>query len=111
MHTRKLSILHIAITVGMLSDAHLVVAIEPERNDQVVDGYHKDLFMDGGSRLTSRKTFPAAESLDLTYEYFAGKDLEKTKRIQSGNELGTNGILSYPDGWVALASQASPVFF
>ena len=61
-------------------------------------GYYKDLFMSGGVRLSSRKILPAAESLGLSYEYYAGKDQAKQNELFSGSEIDTNGILLYPDG-------------
>ena len=39
--------------------------------------------MSSGVNLSSRKTLPAAESLGLSYEYYAGKDAE----IQTDVEL------------------------
>ncbi|MDE0736814.1 MAG: hypothetical protein OSB47_13400 [Pirellulaceae bacterium] len=61
-------------------------------------GFYKDLFMSGGVRLSSRKTLPAAESLGLSYEYYAGKDEAKQKELFSGSPADTNGVLLYPDG-------------
>ena len=39
-------------------------------------GFYKDVFMSGGVRLSSRKVLPAAETLKLSYEYYAGKDAD-----------------------------------
>ena len=61
-------------------------------------GFYKDLFMSSGVNLSSRKTLPAAESLGLSYEYYAGKDTEIQTRLYSGSEQDTNGVLLYPDG-------------
>ena len=61
-------------------------------------GFYKDLFMSGGARLSSRKTLPAAESLGLSYEYYAGKDEAKQNELFSGSPADTNGVLLYPDG-------------
>ncbi|MBT5020864.1 MAG: cyanophycinase [Planctomicrobium sp.] len=38
------------------------------------EGYYKDIFMDGGVRLSSKKRLLAAESLGLSYEHYADKD-------------------------------------
>ena len=45
--------------------------------EKPASGFYKDVFMSGGVRLSSRKVLPAAESLKLSYEYYAGKDAEK----------------------------------
>lgn len=70
------------------------------------DGYYKDLFMDGGVRLTSRRTLPASAALGITMEYFASNgtndlNLQDTLTQTSlfiGNENDSNGVLLYPDG-------------
>ena len=61
-------------------------------------GFYKDLFMSGGVKLRSRKTLPAADSLQLSYEYYAGKDAAKQKELLTGSKTDTNGVLLYPDG-------------
>lgn len=72
-------------------------------------GFYKDLFMDGGIRLTSRKDLPAARRLDLSMEFFAsskGKEasdftLQDTliqTALFTGSKDDTNGVLLYPDG-------------
>lgn len=62
------------------------------------EGSYKDLFMSGGVNLSSRRRLPAAESLGLCYEYYAGKDASKQNEIISGCPGDTNGALLYPDG-------------
>ena len=62
------------------------------------EGFYKDIFMDGGISLTSRKTLAAAESLDLSYELYAGKNAELQQHLFAGNEHDANGVLLYPDG-------------
>lgn len=61
-------------------------------------GFYKDIFMSSGKNLTSRKVLPAAESLGLTYEYYAGSDAARQNHLLIGNEADENGILLYPDG-------------
>jgi hypothetical protein len=61
-------------------------------------GFYKDLFMSSGVNLSSRKSLPAAESLGLSYEYYAGKDAEIQNRLMTGDQHDTNGVLLYPDG-------------
>ncbi|MBT5597373.1 MAG: hypothetical protein HOJ62_01960 [Planctomycetaceae bacterium] len=61
-------------------------------------GFYKDLFMSSGVNLSSRKSLPAAESLGLSYEYYAGKDAEIQNRLMTGEQHDTNGVLLYPDG-------------
>ena len=62
------------------------------------EGFYKDLWMDSGARLSSRKKLFAAESLGLSYEYYAGKDTETQNRILHGTLEDANGVLLYPDG-------------
>jgi len=74
-------------------------------------GYYKDIFMDSGIYLTSRKFLPAAKALNLSIEKFVSashKIADSTKVIQvdtviqtmllGGYPLDENGILLYPDG-------------
>ena len=69
-------------------------------------GYYKDVFMNGGINLSSRRTLPSTRSLGLTMEYFATaptakmtkKDTLLQERIFSGYSGDTNGPLLYPDG-------------
>lgn len=62
------------------------------------EGYYKDIFMDSGVSLSSRRRLPSAESLGLSYELYAGKDAEKQRELLVGTEEDTNGVLLYPDG-------------
>jgi len=72
-------------------------------------GYYKDVFMDGGIRLTSMERLPAADLLDLSIEHFASTRYTSTfpptkrdsviqDRLFIGSETDLNGILLYPDG-------------
>lgn len=67
--------------------------------------FYKDVFLDAGISLTSRKTLAAAEYLGLSVEGisfpYAGassKDQAIQTAIVSGNSDDTNGRLLYPDG-------------
>ena len=76
----------------------LTVATPAVAQQSASTGFYKDLFMSGGVNLSSRKTLPAAESLELSYEYYAGKDVALQNRLMAGNDQDTNGVLLYPDG-------------
>lgn len=78
-------------------------------NSLFSQGYYKDIYMDGGIKLTSRTDLPAARRLDLSIEHFiTGKDTPESplthqdtilqKQIFSGSEIDLNGVLLYPDG-------------
>lgn len=62
------------------------------------DGFYQDIFMSGGSNLTSRKRLYAAESLGLGYEYYAGADAYRQNQLLVGSAVDENGVLLYPDG-------------
>lgn len=72
-------------------------------------GYYKDIFMDGGIKLTSREDLPAARRLGMTIEHFiSGKDTPESpltlqdtlmqQMIFCGSDIDQNGVLLYPDG-------------
>ena len=63
-----------------------------------IEGYYKDIFMDGGVSLTSRTSLSAAESLGLTLEYLATSDEAIQTDLMIGTGYDTNGVLLYPDG-------------
>ncbi|MFT4690846.1 MAG: cyanophycinase [Limisphaerales bacterium] len=68
------------------------------KSEHRAEGFYKDIFMDGGVNLSSRKQLPAAESLGLSYELYAGKDADKQRALISGSAWDENGVLLYPDG-------------
>lgn len=82
--------------------SHACVDVYPDSSNATrvteVDGFYKDIFMSGGANLTSRKTLHAAESLGLTYEYYAGKDPVQQNKLLIGTADDENGLLLYPDG-------------
>ena len=69
-------------------------------------GYYKELFMNGGIALTSRRTLPAADALGLKMEFFASATGEKISAVDTltqqqifcGYSEDSNGWLLYPDG-------------
>ena len=70
-------------------------------------GYYKDVFVDGGLRLTSRTDLPSARVLGLETEVFvSAKKKENYTRLDTllqeqcfgGSALDENGVLLYPDG-------------
>ena len=67
--------------------------------------YYKDVFLDAGIALTSRKSLAAATYLNLSLEGISfpyakatSSDQEMQSRILSGDEEDVNGRLLYPDG-------------
>lgn len=71
------------------------------------EGYYKDVFMDGGVYLSSRKDLPATRALGLTLENVRGASKNKDQFYGDtlaqdaafvGTELDINGVLLYPDG-------------
>ena len=62
------------------------------------EGFYKDIFMNGGVNLSSRRSLPAAESAGFSYELYAGRDADKQRELIAGNDFDNNGVLLYPDG-------------
>jgi len=96
-----------ALAVLMMLPVNTEAKKREKRSNVPIDkGYYKDVFMDGGIYLTSRKTLPAADALGLSMEFFASapnKELSATDtliqtNIMVGNAEDTNGWLLYPDG-------------
>ncbi len=70
-------------------------------------GYYKDVFVDGGMRLSSRADLPSARVLGLQMEVFmsakklkdyTSMDTLLQEQCFSGSTIDENGILLYPDG-------------
>ena len=81
--------------------------LEPIPTDVPLQGFYKDLFMDGGIALTSRTTLPVVSYLGLSMEYYAscsdvdfmsGIDTTIQTSVMSHNDQDENGCLLYPDG-------------
>lgn len=98
----KKQILSIALAFAAISA--LCGEAFPQNNAK---GYYKDIYMDGGVRLTSKKDLPVARYLGLSLEKILSapvtKDLTDADTLfQSlafiGSPEDENGILLYPDG-------------
>jgi hypothetical protein len=70
---------------------------------ETTPGFYKDLFMDSGVRLTTRRELPSADHLGLTMEYMALAENDEANRARQqqlliGDDTDSNGVLLYPDG-------------
>jgi len=72
--------------------------VNSPKGENRYDGFYKDIFMDSGKYLTSRKVLHAAESLSLSYEYYAGADQRKQNELMINSHYDPNGVLLFPDG-------------
>ena len=73
----------------------LLLAPAPAR---ATEGYYKDLFMDGGVKLTSRSKLAAADLLGLSYDVLATSSETTQKKMMVESTEDKNGCLLYPDG-------------
>jgi len=102
---------HKIIRLACLAKANIILfcLITFINNSLYSQGYYKDIFMNGGIKLTSRTDLPAARRLNLSIEHFiTGKDTPESplthqdtilqRQLFSGYESDINGILLYPDG-------------
>ena len=62
------------------------------------EGFHKDIFMDGGKALSGYKKLHAADMMGLTYDALATTDKATQNALMVGNPQDLNGALLYPDG-------------
>ncbi len=62
------------------------------------EGYYKDLFMDGGVKLTSRSSLAAADMLGLNYDVLATSSQTTQKKMMITSPDDKNGCLLFPDG-------------
>lgn len=75
-------------------------------NDTIINrSFYKDVFLDAGIELRSRKVLPAAkylglslECIDLPHSGYTKKDNDLQTSILSGDSMDLNGRLLYPDG-------------
>ncbi|MBO4571867.1 MAG: hypothetical protein J5699_08075 [Bacteroidales bacterium] len=65
--------------------------------DTLGRGYYKELFMDGGSYVTSRTTLPAVPYLGWEMDFMATDDSVFQRSIVIKNDIDNNGFLLYPD--------------
>ena len=71
----------IRIVIGALLLLSLSNGVYAQSTAESPPGFYKDLFMSSGVNLSSRRKLFAAESLGLSYEYYAGKDASIQNRI------------------------------
>ncbi len=62
------------------------------------EGYHKDIFMDGGKALSGYKKLHAADMMGLTYDVLATTDKASQNAVMVSSPDDKNGALLYPDG-------------
>lgn len=86
-------------TLPTISDFHLFDAIVQNRS------FYKDIFLDAGIALTSRKSLAAAqylglslEGVSLPYSSISATHKALQTAIISGDSMDLNGRLLYPDG-------------
>lgn len=96
------------ISLRTIASALAVIAISSSLQAQTPRGYYKDIFMDSGILLTSRRDLPTARSLGYSMEMFVsahpkygepltGLDTLIQTQVISGSALDENGVLLYPD--------------
>lgn len=71
------------------------------KTDEPNRSFYKDVFLDAGIGLTTRKQLPAVSYLGLSMEYIgfsASSDSTRQNQIIAGYESDNNGRLLYPDG-------------
>ena len=99
----------IATLFGLLSASDLQARSREKARAEVLTnsrGFYKEVFMDSGIGLTSRRQLSAANALGLSMEFFASASNEKLSKrdtllqndIFAGCKEDTNGRLLYPDG-------------
>ena len=94
------------LAIAMAASALFAAAQEKNAGTH---GYYKDVFMDAGINLTSKKDLPSTRFLGLSLEafisashdpvnYLSIMDTVIQKEMICGNPWDANGILLYPDG-------------
>ncbi len=66
---------------------------------QAAEGYHKDIFMDGGKSLSGYKKLRAADMMGLTYDVLATTDKATQNAVMVSSPADLNGALLFPDGY------------
>uniref|UniRef100_UPI0040579676 BPL-N domain-containing protein n=1 Tax=Alistipes sp. TaxID=1872444 RepID=UPI0040579676 len=109
---RRFTILCLALAfVGISMPTEALSRSKEKNRAEVVarsQGYYKDVFMDSGIALSSRRDLPSAPFLGLTMESFISSvnrhkpatklDTLLQAKVMCGCEEDTNGRLLYPDG-------------
>lgn len=75
--------------------------IKQIKTDEPNRSFYKDVFLDAGIGLTTRKQLPAVSYLGLSMErigFSASSDSGRQNQIIAGCEIDNNGRLLYPDG-------------
>lgn len=93
------------ITNQIIIAALLLISL-PLTAQNNTKGYYKDVFMDSGIQLTSKRDLPVTRYLGLTLESYISNDGGKLTDMDTlmqtsticGNAMDENGILLYPDG-------------
>ncbi len=97
---KKYQTLFVGTKYDLASRARITTdrVVRASKRPRTSEGYYKEIFMSGGVQLSSRRRLPAAQTLGLSYEYYAGKDKDRQTELIVGSEIDTNGVLLYPDG-------------
>lgn len=93
----------------LLASAAISFARDGEKKHSNAYGYYKDVFMDAGINLTSKKDLPASRFLGLSMESFISASHDPVNNLTimdtiiqqemiCGNPWDANGVLLYPDG-------------
>lgn len=76
----------------------IVFSLSFSQSSSAVEGFYKDLFVDGGVGLTGRTSLDAASYLGLSMEYLATEEQSIQDQFLLSNSDDANGVLLYPDG-------------
>ena len=101
--------LFVILLLALLPITHLSARNNGKARAAVLEnnrGYYKELFMDSGIALNSRKVLPATDNLGIKMDFYASsinpkltaKDTLMQQQIFCGSSEDSNGWLLYPDG-------------
>ncbi len=94
-------------TIRILIPILLLTASARLQAQQNAKGYYKDIFIDGGMRVSSRADLPSARVLGMQTEVFLSAKKSKDysaadtllqEQCFGGSAIDENGVLLYPDG-------------
>ena len=105
----KISKTILIATAMLFAFVAISYAQERDKKENNSYGYYKDVFMDAGINLTSKKDLPSTRFLGLSLEAFISASHDPVneltimdtiiqKEMICGNPWDENGILLYPDG-------------
>ena len=91
----------LSAVVALLLASGTALFAQPQSENR--DGFYKEIFMDSGLKLSSRKYLPSARHLQKEVEIFwhnknTLRDTLMQYKCFVGTEMDSNGILMYPDG-------------